>query len=47
MTDRISRLFQHGDSPASLAAGMARLGDGTTPASIIGTIADALAREAE
>ena len=43
----ISRLFQHGDTPASLAAGMARLGDGTTPASIIGTIADALAREAE
>ena len=41
----ISRLFQHGDTPASLAAGMARLGDGSTPASIIGTIADALVRE--
>ena len=25
----ISRLFQYGDTPASLAAGMARLGDGT------------------
>lgn len=41
----ISRLFQFGDTPASLAAGMARLGDGTTPASIIGTMADAMARE--
>ena len=41
----MSRLFQHGDTPASLAAGMARLGDGSTPASIIGTIDDALARE--
>ena len=41
----ISRLFQHGDTPASLAAGMARLGDGSTPASIIGTIADELVRE--
>ena len=41
----ISRLFQHGDTPLSLAAGMARLGDGTTPASIIGAISDALARE--
>ena len=43
----ISRLFQHGDTPATLAAGMARLGDGSTPASIIGTITDALAREKE
>ena len=41
----ISRLFQHGDTPASLADGMARLGDGTTPASIVGAIADALAGE--
>lgn len=41
----ISRLFQHGDTPLSLAAGMARLGDGTTPASIVGVIADALAGE--
>ena len=41
----ISRLLQHGDTPPSLAAGMARLGDGTTPASIVGAIADALAKE--
>ena len=41
----ISRLFQHGDTPASLAAGMARLGDGETPASIVGTITDALAEQ--
>ena len=41
----ISRLFQHGDNLASLAAGMARLGDGATPASIVGVIADVLTRE--
>ena len=41
----ISRLFQHGDTPSSLAVGMARLGDGTTPASIVGVIADVLAKE--
>ena len=41
----ISRLLQHGDSPAALAAGLGRLGDGT-PASIVGAIADVLAAKA-
>lgn len=41
----ISRLFQHGDTPLSLAAGMARLGDGTTPASVVGAVIDALVSE--
>ncbi len=38
----ISRLLQYGDDPASLAAGIGRLGNGN-PASIIGAIADVLA----
>ena len=38
----ISRLLQHGDAPASLAAGIGRLGNGD-PSSIIGAIADVLA----
>ncbi|MCH8007144.1 MAG: hypothetical protein IH888_13120, partial [Planctomycetes bacterium] len=42
----ISRLLQHGDSPAALAAGLGRLGDGKSPASIIGAIADVLAAKA-
>ena len=41
----ISRLLQHGDDPAALAAGIGRLGNGE-PASIIGAIADILARKA-
>ena len=41
----ISRLLQHGDDPASLAAGIGRLGNGD-PASIIGAIADVLAVKA-
>ena len=41
----ISRLLQYGDNPASLAAGVGRLGNGT-PASIIGAVADALAGKA-
>ena len=41
----ISRLLQHGDDPASLAAGIGRLGNGE-PASIIGAIADVLASKA-
>ena len=41
----MSRLLQHGDDPASLAAGVGRLGNGE-PASIIGAIADVLARKA-
>ena len=38
----VFRLLQHGDDPASLAAGIGRLGNGD-PASIIGAIADVLA----
>ena len=41
----ISRLLQYGDDPASLAAGVGRLGNGD-PASIIGAIADILALKA-
>ena len=41
----ISRALQHGDSIEALAAGMGRLGDGTTPASIIGSILDRVAAE--
>ena len=41
----ISRLLQHGDSPAALAAGLGRLGNGN-PASIVGAIADVLAAKA-
>ncbi len=41
----ISRLLQHGDDPASLAAGIGRLGNGD-PASLVGLIADVLAGKA-
>ena len=41
----VSRLLQHGDSPASLAAGIGRLGNGD-PASLVGLIADVLAGKA-
>ncbi len=39
----ISRLLQHGDSPAALAAGLGKLGNGQGPASLVGAIADVLA----
>ncbi len=39
----LSRALQHGDDPALLASGVARLGDGKTPASIVGAVADLLA----
>ena len=39
-------LLQHGDSPAALAAGLGKLGDGKSPASIIGAVADVLAGKA-
>lgn len=42
----VSRLLQHGDSPAALAAGLGKLGDGKSPASIIGAVADILASKA-
>ena len=43
----ISLLLQHGVEPATLATSMGRLGDGKTPASIIGSLTDLLAREAQ
>ena len=39
----ISMLLQHGVEPAALANTMGRLGDGTSPASVIGAIVDLLA----
>ena len=41
----LSILLQHGAQPSSLVDSMGRLGDGTTPASIVGVIADVLAKE--
>ena len=38
----LSRLLQFGDRLEAIAAGMARLGDGTTPASLIGAALDRL-----
>ena len=38
----ISRLLQHGDTPASLAAGLGKLGDSQGPASLIGAVAASL-----
>jgi hypothetical protein len=42
----LSLLLQHGAEPAPLAASMGRLGDGTSPASIVGALADLIASEA-
>ena len=42
---RPGEVFLHGDNPASLAAGIGRLGNGE-PASIVGAIADVLAGKA-
>ena len=42
----LSLLLQHGVEPATLARTMGRLGDGQTPASIIGALADLLTTEA-
>jgi hypothetical protein len=43
----LSLLLQHGFNPAALAASMGRFGDGTTPASIIGALADLIAKETQ
>lgn len=43
----LSLLLQHGVEPSTIAGRMGRLGDGKTPASIIGSLTDLLAREAE
>lgn len=42
----LSLLLQHGVSPDALASSMGRLGDGSSPSSIIGALADLIAREA-
>jgi hypothetical protein len=42
----LSLLLQYGVAPTSLASSMGRLGDGKTPASIIGALTDLLAAEA-
>lgn len=43
----LSLLLQHGVEPTALASSMGRLGDGKTPGSIIGSLTDLLAREAQ
>ncbi len=43
----LSLLLQHGVEPTALSASMGRLGDGKSPASIIGALTDLLAREAQ
>ena len=43
----ISLLLQYGVEPAALAASMGRLGDGKSPASVIGALADLIAHEAQ
>ena len=41
----LSLLLQHGVEPAALASSMGRLGDGKSPASVIGALADLIVRE--
>ena len=41
----LSLLLQHGVEPAALASSMGRLGDGKSPASIIGALTDLIAQE--
>jgi len=43
----LSLLLQHGVEPPALAASMGRLGDGKRPASVIGALADLIAREVQ
>lgn len=42
----LSLLLQYGVEPVALASSMGRLGDGKSPASIIGALADLIVREA-
>ena len=41
----LSILLQYGAEPAALASSMGRLGDGKSPASIIGALVDMIAQE--
>ena len=43
----LSLLLQHGVEPTALATSMGRLGDGKTPASVIGALADLIALEVQ
>lgn len=43
----LSLLLQHGVEPSALASSMGRLGDRKAPASIIGALADLIAREVQ
>ena len=43
----LSLLLQHGVEPTALATSMGRFGDGKTPASVIGALADLIALEVQ
>jgi len=43
----LSLLLQHGVPPDALVSSMGRLGDGASPASIIGALADLIAKESQ
>jgi hypothetical protein len=41
----LSLLLQYGVEPSALASSMGRLGDGKSPASVIGALVDLIAKE--
>lgn len=43
----LSLLRQHGVEPTALASSMSRLGNGKSPASVIGALADLIAKESQ
>lgn len=43
----LSLLLQYGVEPVALASSMGRLGDGKSPASVIGALVDLIAQEAQ
>lgn len=43
----LSLLLQYGVEPAAFASSMGRLGDGKSPASVIGALADLIVRETQ
>lgn len=43
----LSLLLQYGVEPTAFASSMGRLGDGKSPASVIGALADLIVREAQ